>query len=140
MFAELALALQSESEPRLFAGVWAATITALAAMTFAYAGSFRDARAFGEAAVAGSPHSALAHFCLGAAYQRAGKTERALAEYRASLAIEPLEDVHNNIAVIHMAAARWADAEAELRAELALYPDSARAHENLEIVQRHRSE
>ena len=53
-----------------------------------------------------------------------------------SLALGPGEVVHNNIAVIHMAHARWADAERELREELALDPRYARAYENLAIVLR----
>jgi Flp pilus assembly protein TadD len=60
-----------------------------------------------------------------------------MAEYETSLALGPGEVVHYNIAVIHMAHARWADAERELREELALDPRYARAYENLAIVLRH---
>jgi tetratricopeptide (TPR) repeat protein len=62
--------------------------------------------------------------------------ERALAEYETSLRLEPSDVVHNNIAVIHMAAARWPEAERELYAELALNPRYAKAYFNLGIVLR----
>jgi Flp pilus assembly protein TadD len=45
--------------------------------------------------------------------------------------------VHNNIAVIDMAHGRWAEAEHELREELALDSRYARAYDNLAIVLRH---
>ncbi len=124
-------------EPKLFVGLSAIALLVLVAITAGYEESFRDPRAFARAAVAGAPHSALAHFCLGKAYQTGGEDERALAEYEMSLALGPGEVVHNNIAVIHMAHARWADAERELREELAADPRYARAYDNLAIVLRH---
>ena len=45
--------------------------------------------------------------------------------------------VHNDIAVIDMKYARWADAERELRQEIALDPGFATAWSNLSIVLRH---
>ncbi len=121
-------------EPRLVVALAAVVLLVLVAITAGYEESFRDPRAFARAAVAGAPHSALAHFCLGRAYQADGNEERALAEYATSLSLGPGEVVHNNIAVIHMAHARWAEAEYELREELALDPSYARAYENLAIV------
>jgi tetratricopeptide (TPR) repeat protein len=130
------LAFAARAERRTVLALSTAIVVGFAAIGFGYEGSFHDPRAFGEAAAAGSPHSALAHFCLGQAYQRASKNDRALAEYRTSLLLEPLDEVHNNIAVIHMAAARWPEAESELLAELAMNPGSRRAHHNLSIVLR----
>ncbi len=114
----------------------AVTIAALAAITTAYEETFRDRRTFARAAVASAPHSALAHFCLGQTYQIDGDPDRALAEYRMALALGASYAVHNNMAVIHMAGARWTDAEIELRQELALDPGYARAYRNLGIVLR----
>jgi hypothetical protein len=121
---------------RLFFGLGAVLVLVLVAVTAAYEESFRDRRAFARAAVAGAPHSALAHFCLGKAYQTDGDEDRAIAEYETSLALGSGEVVHNNIAVIHMAHARWADAERELHEELAIDPRYARAYDNLSIVLR----
>jgi tetratricopeptide (TPR) repeat protein len=121
---------------RLFVGLSTIVVLVLVGITAGYEASFRDPRAFARAAAAGSPHSALAHFCLGRVYQGDGDDDRALAEYDTSLALGPGEVVHNNIAVIYMAHARWADAEEQLREELALDPRYARAYENLAIVLR----
>ncbi len=124
------------SAPRLLFGLSTAAVLVLALITAGYEESFRDPRAFARAAVAGAPHSALAHFCLGKAYQTDGDDSRALAEYETSLGLSPGEVVHNNIAVIYMARAQWADAERELRDELAMNPRYARAYANLAIVLR----
>jgi protein O-mannosyl-transferase len=124
-------------EPRLFVALSGVAVLVLALVTSGYEESFRDRRAFAREAVAGSPHSPLAHFCLGQSYQLDGDADRALAEYALSLSLGPGEVVHNNIAVLYMARARWADAERELRDELALDPRYARAYENLAIVLRH---
>ncbi len=121
-------------EPRLLVGLTAVAVGVLGVVTAAYEESFRDRRAFAREAVAGSPHSALAHFCLGQSYQIDGEEDRAMAEYATSLALDPGEVVHNNVAVIHMKAARWVEAEHELREELAINPRYARAYENLAIV------
>ena len=123
--------------PKLLVGLSAIGLLVLVAITAGYEESFRDRRTFARAAVAGAPHSPLAHFCLGKAYQTDGDDDRALAEYETSLALGPGEVVHNNIAVIHMAHARWKDAERELGEELAIDPRYARAYDNLAIVLRH---
>jgi protein O-mannosyl-transferase len=132
---EIARALVAD-RPTLLA-FSSATAAVLAAISVTYEGSFRDRRSFARAAVAGSPHSPLAHFCLGQSYQVDGDPNRALAEYRTALELGATMGVHNNIAVLFMAQSRWSDAEGELREEVALDPRYARAHRNLAIVLRH---
>jgi tetratricopeptide (TPR) repeat protein len=126
---------------RLERGVLAASAIAVmgafATVTVAFQGAFRDARAFAKDAVDGSPHSGLAHFCLGREYQKAGADDRALAEYQVALALGPTEVANNNIAVIEMAQARWEAAEESLAREIAINPNYGRAHYNLGIVLRH---
>ncbi len=113
----------------------AAVIVALAATTFSYAGDFRDRLSFAEAAVRGSPHSALAHRNLGVTYHLAGQTAAARREYQAAAAEDPREPVvHNNVAVLLMAEGRLPEAERELRVELAINPDYAPGHDNLARV------
>jgi tetratricopeptide (TPR) repeat protein len=114
-----------------------AGIAALAALAVGYEATFRDRRRFARAAVEAAPHSPLAHFCLGQSHQIDGDDRLALAEYAIALELGPLDVVHNNIAVIHMASGRWNEAERELRAEIAQNPRYARAYENLGIVLRH---
>jgi tetratricopeptide (TPR) repeat protein len=125
------------TSPTLFIALSAILAVALLAITTGYEGAFHDRRTFAREAVAGSPHSALAHFCLGQIDQMDGDDDRALAEYQTSLALAPGEVVHNNVAVLYMKGARWADAERELREELSIDPRYARAYDNLAIVLRH---
>jgi tetratricopeptide (TPR) repeat protein len=135
MLAELARA--AAPERRTIAAFGAIAVASLGLVTMAFESAFRDPIAFGREAVAGSPRSPLAHFCLGQAYQRAGADERALVEYRAALALGPAEVVHNDIAVIAMKQARWDEAERELREELAVNPGYGTAYVNLAVVLRH---
>ena len=115
----------------------AATVAGvLALVTLAYEGTFRDRMAFARNAVDESPRCSLAHFCLGQALHASGQPGRALDEYQAALTLGATYAVHNDIAVLYMADARWADAERELRAEIAVDPDFAAAHENLGVVLR----
>lgn len=133
--AEIVRALAPER--RMFAAFAGVAIAALAMVTLAFEGSFRDRRAFARDAVEGAPHSGLAHFCLGQSEQLDGRDDRALAEYGAALELGSTEVVHNDIAVIEMRRARWPDAERELRAEIAVNPGFATAWSNLAIVLRH---
>jgi tetratricopeptide (TPR) repeat protein len=112
-------------------------VAVLAGASFSYGGEFRDRLTFSEAAVRGSPHSALAHRNLGVTYQLAGDPARARREYEAALGEDAAEPVvHNNLAVLYMATGQLAAAERELRQELAINPDYPQAHENLALVLR----
>lgn len=113
-------------------------LVVLALVTFAFEGTFRDRRAFAREAVDASPHCGLAHLCLAQSLQIAGDDDdRALAEYHAALDLGAAQVAHNNIAVILMKRARWADAQSELAQEIAVNPSYARAHLNMAIVLRH---
>jgi protein O-mannosyl-transferase len=124
-------------EPRVLGAFAGVALVGLGALTVAFEGAFRDRRTFAREAVSGSPHSALAHFCLGQSEQLDGDDEGALAQYRTALALGPTEVAHNNIAVIDMKRGLWTAADAELRNELALDPRYPRAWLNLGIVLRH---
>ena len=117
-----------------FAGV---TLVGLGALTMAFEGAYRDRRSFAREAVSGSPHSALAHLCLGQSDQLDGDDDAALVQYRTALSLGPAEVAHNNIAVIEMKRALWPAAEADLREEIALNPGYPKAWFNLGIVLRH---
>jgi tetratricopeptide (TPR) repeat protein len=122
---------------RLLAAFGGAVLAVLAAATLAFQGTFRDRRSFAREAVEDSPHCALAHFCLGQSFQLDGDDDQALREYAAALDLGAVEVVHNNVAVILMKRARWAEAASQLEAEIALNPRYARAHLNLAVVLRH---
>jgi Flp pilus assembly protein TadD len=135
-FAEIARALAARERALVLSSL-GATLSALAAVTVGYEGTFRDRKAFARSAVDAAPHSPLAHFCLGQTYQIDGADDRALVEYRLALLQGATYVVHNNIGVIYMAGARWSDAERELREELVADPRYARAYRNLAVVLRH---
>ncbi len=135
MLAEILRALAPE--PRVVGAFGGVVLAGLAVLTFGFEGAYHDRRAFAREAVSGSPHSSLAHFCLGQSDQLDGDDDGALVEYRTALSLGPAEVVHNNIAVIDMKRTRWSEAEGELRAELTRSPRYARAWLNLAIVLRH---
>ncbi len=124
-------------ERRVLVAFGGMALVALGAVTLAFEGTFRDGRAFAREAVDGSPHCALAHFCLGQTLQMEGDDDRAMSEYRSALDLGAVEVVHNNVAVILMKRARWSEAESELAQEIADNPGYARARLNLAIVLRH---
>jgi Flp pilus assembly protein TadD len=137
--ARAAWASQAAGESK-HAGAIAAAVACLAALaivTVAFEGSFRDPRAFAMQAVDDAPRSSLAHVCLGSVLQAEGDTARATTEYRTALSLGPAEIAHNNLAVIAMGDGRWTEAERELRSEIDLQPTYARAYANLAIVLRH---
>jgi Tfp pilus assembly protein PilF len=138
VLAELLRAAAPEPQGhRLEAALGGVALVALAAVTLAFQGTFRNARSFAREAVDASPHCALAHFCLGQSLQTDGDDDRALAEYRMALTLGAVEVVHNNVAVILMKRALWPEAASELEQEIASNPGYARAHLNLAVVLRH---
>jgi hypothetical protein len=124
------------AERRAFLAFSTVVVGALAVLGLAYEDSFRDRRSFARNAVAASPHSPLAHFCLGKTFQIDGDADRALAEYRMALDLGATFGVHNNIGVLYMASSRWSEAERELREELAIDPGYPPAQRNLAVVLR----
>jgi tetratricopeptide (TPR) repeat protein len=133
--AEIARAARLERD--VFIASASAVAAALAVLTIAFEGAFRDPMTFARDAVDGSAHSPFAHLCLGRAYQERGQDDQALSEYRTALALGPAEVAHNNIAVIAMSRGHWQEAEAELAEEIAINPRYGKAHYNLGIVLRH---
>lgn len=133
--AELTRALRLEA--RVLGAFGAAAIAILAVIAAGYEATFRNPRSFARAAVDAAPRSPVAHFCMGAVDQRAGDYDGALVEYGRAIDLGSTYVVHNNVAVIDMARGRWAEAERELDAELAVDPAYAVAYRNLAIVLRH---
>jgi tetratricopeptide (TPR) repeat protein len=121
--------------PRARLALGGVLVAALAVGTFRYTANFRDRLSFAEAAVRGSPRSALAHRNLGVATHLAGDTTRARQAYTAAVAADAAEPIaHNNLGVLLMAEGRLPEAEQELRAEIAVNPRYAVAHDNLARV------
>lgn len=118
-----------------------AMVAVLAVVSFLYSDDFRDRLTFSQAAVRGSPHSALAHRNLGVTYQLVGDPSGARLEYQRALAEDAGEPVvHNNLGVLLMAEGRLEEAEHELREELTLNPGYPQAQQNLAAVLRARGQ
>jgi tetratricopeptide (TPR) repeat protein len=128
----------AERRPLVWAALAAAVVAALTPVTWSYADVYRNRQAHTEASVLASPSSALAHLQRGdALYAEQHDLDKAEAEYRLAIAIDPREPVvHNNLAVVLMARRQFSDAERELREELELNPGYAEAHYNLGVVLR----
>jgi hypothetical protein len=131
-FAEIVRAVAAER--RAVAAFGAGTVAALGALALAFGATFHDRRVFALASVDTAPLAPLAHVCLGRVCQLDGDDDRALAEYASAIGLGAVDVVHNNMAVIHMAHARWSDAEREIHEELRVDPRYARAYDNLAIV------
>jgi Tfp pilus assembly protein PilF len=129
---------QRERRPLVWAGVAAAACAGLTAVTWRYANVYQTRQALTAASVEASPSSAFAHLQRGdAIYAEQHDLSRAEAEYRLAIEIDPGEPVvHNNLAVVLMAARRLPEAEVELRKELEMNPAYAEAHYNLGVVMR----
>lgn len=89
----------------------------------------------GEKRVADVPGDAEARNALGVGYVQLGRTADAVAQFEASLRIQPdLAVAHYNLGVIAMGDNRPGDAIARLERAVALRPGYAEAHNNLGVV------
>jgi tetratricopeptide (TPR) repeat protein len=123
---------------RLLAAIGTGVLVGFVPIAWAYASGYRNRETLGEASVAFSPSSALAHLQRGDAYYTIEHDlDNAEGEYRRAIELDPRElVVHNNLAVVLMARRRFPDAETELRNELGINPHYAPAHYNLGLVLR----
>ncbi len=107
----------------------------LIVLTLRYEGAFESPRAFCEAAVAGSPHLALAHVNMGSTEYREGNLNAAERQFREAVAIDARWPVaHNNLGLIYMNQGQLVQAEAEFRTELSINPEYPKAHYNLGLI------
>ena len=135
--AEQVPVLKADSKRIAYAG-WAIITLGLGAVSVYHARAFESPRAFCEAAVAGSPHLALAHVNLGSTELREGNVDAAEEHYRRAIAIDPRWPVaHNDLGFLYLNRGQLALAESEFLAELAINPDYPKAHFNLGLVQMH---
>jgi hypothetical protein len=135
--AEIASAV-SLPQPRTTAVIAGFFFATLFAVTWTYAGVYRDRDSLSEAAVSSSPGLALAHLHRGDFYyQTKHDVEDAEREYRLAIDLDAHElVVHNNLGVLLMEQKQFSEAEALFRQELALNPYYAPAHYNLGIALR----
>ena len=134
VFAEQVLVFFANSKKMLYPCLVIA-IVALAMRSVQYARAFESPRSFCEAAVAGSPHLALAHVNLGSTEFRDGHFEAAEQQFRHAIAIDPRWPVaHNDLGLLYLNRGQLTQAESEFTIELSNNPDYPKAHFNLGLV------
>ena len=96
---------------------------------------WQDGITFWQDCVDKSPHKARPRFSLGAAFAASGAYEKAMAQYRMALEIDPeYGEVYNNIGNIDARRGDYAEAEAPYRKAIALQPAYVKAYYNLAVV------
>lgn len=113
----------------------AIAVALLGGTTLRYSHSFESPKSFCQAAVAGSPHLALAHVNLGSTLFREGDLDGAALQFTQAVALDSRWPVaHNNLGLIFMNQGQLQNAEREFATELAVNPDYPKAHYNLGLV------
>lgn len=115
--------------------IWALIFVLFLAITVSHSRVFRNPITFWESAVAGAPHSPVAHKNLGAIYYMDGLLNKSEGEYKKALALRPTAiSVHNNLGLIHMSKGLFQEAEAEFVKEIELHPMDWRPYHNLGLL------
>ncbi len=129
-------AAQRQQVARAVWAAWALLCVGLAARTYARNLDWKDELSLWTSAAEVCPGSAKAHYNLGKALQvLPGHLSDAIAEYRASLRIDPDHaDVHTNLANALAAASRSPEAIAEYRAAMRIEPNRVEPHNDLANV------
>jgi len=123
---------------RIRAGINTSTITSamiiigLGYTAFVHSNAMRDPFSYWANAVAGSPHSAVAHINLGDKYYNARRLDLAEQEFRKAIELDPSQPIaHNNLGRIFAVRRMFKKAEEEFRKELEINPNSPEALYNL---------
>lgn len=134
-----ALARWRPGAPGVALGVALALV--LGARTWSRVHVYRDAETLWRDTLVHDPRSMIAHVNLGMELQQRGRTDEAIAEYRAALAVEPGDaDAHADLGSLLAARGDTDGARAELEVALRADPDHAVAHVDLGNVLASRNE
>jgi tetratricopeptide (TPR) repeat protein len=119
--------------PRVLAGAgFAAVIVTLGVATHARNQVYRSELSLWQDTVAKRPDNPRARHNLGLALDQAGRTEEAVAEFRAAIALQPMHAfAHFELGRIALLAERWDEAAAAFAAALAADPGFINARVNL---------
>ncbi|HEY3861405.1 MAG TPA: tetratricopeptide repeat protein [Verrucomicrobiae bacterium] len=121
--------------------LWVAAIAAVGAclaLTPRQVAYWRTSETLFEHAAAVTDNNYLAYNNLGFDLSNRGETEKAMADYRKSLAINPnYDEAHNNLGFTLAAEGRYQEATNEYIKALSLNPNLTEAHNNLGIALGH---
>jgi Flp pilus assembly protein TadD len=115
--------------------VGAAVLIALGTITWVHVGRWKNSHALFEYAVQVTKDNHLAHYNLGVALQREGKTEKAIFHLQKALQIMPDNaEFHNSLGAAFIQKGDLDKALFHLTEAIRLFPGCAEAHNNLGIV------
>jgi tetratricopeptide (TPR) repeat protein len=107
----------------------------LGALTWAQCATYSDAETLWSTTIARNPGCWMAHNNLGLIFIHQGRTEEAIAQYRAAFQANPsYGDAHSNLGNALNKEGRTSEAIAEFREALRLNPADGDAHNNLGIA------
>jgi Flp pilus assembly protein TadD len=133
METEIMRKLNFKNKGTLF--ICASIIIVLSLLGFNYSKRFKNTFNFWENAAANSPRSSAAQKGLGNAYFRAGKFDKAKAQFLKTIHLNPNETIaHNNLGLIYMNNNLLKEAEGEFKKEIAINPQFDKAYFNLGLV------
>ena len=124
--------------PRPWAS-WAAAAVAIVfgAITATYARDFADPFTYWRSATTGTTYAPRAYVNLGKMFEEQGNLERAAAEYRAALDIDPSAlRANGSLGIVLMKLGRTEDAGLHFAREVALHPEDAEAHYNVGVFRK----
>jgi protein O-mannosyl-transferase len=113
-------------------GAAALWLLALGTITYTQSSHYRDYETLWLDTLAKNPGCWMARNNLGLLYEKTGRVEDAIAQYRLALEAKPrAADAHTNLGNVLLAAGRRAEAMTHLREAVQLAPDSSEAWNNL---------
>ncbi|MBU6408949.1 MAG: tetratricopeptide repeat protein, partial [Verrucomicrobia bacterium] len=112
-----------------------ATIIPCVALTRRQIPFWKNTKTLCRHALAVTKDNYIAHYCLGAAFEREHQTERAIVQYRAALAAEPDYAVaHNNLGFALCSEGHFGEAMVEFQKALEQQADPARTHFGMGVL------
>jgi len=117
------------------AGVTCAALLLMAVQGYRQVRYWRSSEALFEHSIAVTDRNHIMHKCLAIAFDHDGKTDEAIAEYQAALAIKPdFAEAHNGLGMMLNRKGKRDEAVAEYELALKYQPNFPEAHNNLGAI------